>query len=58
MSRDRARNLRNNPTDAEHTLWKHLRLRQVEGHKFRRQQPLGPGSVSVWPLQQREHFVN
>ena len=42
MNRGQARKLRNNPTDAEKVLWKHLRLRQVEGHKFRRQQPLGP----------------
>ena len=42
MNRGQARKLRKNPTDAEKVLWKHLRLRQVEGHKFRRQQPLGP----------------
>ena len=42
MSRERARGLRKNPTDAERALWKHLRLRQLEGHRFRRQQPLGP----------------
>jgi len=33
-----ARNLRNNPTDAEHVLWQHLRKRQMLGYKFRRQQ--------------------
>ncbi len=33
--------LRKNPTEAERALWKHLRLRQLEGQKFRRQQPLG-----------------
>ena len=32
--------LRNRPTEAEKLLWKHLRLRQVEGLKFRRQQPI------------------
>ena len=42
MNRGQARKLRKTPTDAEKVLWKHLRLRQVEGHKFRRQQPLGP----------------
>jgi very-short-patch-repair endonuclease len=41
MSTERARVLRKNPTEAERTLWKHLRLRQLEGQKFRRQQPLG-----------------
>jgi very-short-patch-repair endonuclease len=28
-------------TEAEHTLWRHLRLRQFSGYKFRRQQPIG-----------------
>ena len=41
MGKGRARALRKNPTDAERTLWKHLRLRQAGGHKFRRQQILG-----------------
>jgi very-short-patch-repair endonuclease len=41
MSTERARALRKNPTEAERSLWKHLRLRQLHGHKFRRQQPLG-----------------
>ncbi len=41
MSTQRARALRKNPTEAERALWKHLRMRQLEGHKFRRQQPLG-----------------
>lgn len=29
-------------TEAERALWRHLRLRQVGGAKFRRQQPIGP----------------
>ncbi len=33
------RHLRRNPTDAERSLWKHLRGSQVEGVKFRRQHP-------------------
>jgi len=41
MRKDRARELRKNPTDAERALWKHLRLRQAGGHKFRRQQIIG-----------------
>ena len=41
MNRSFARALRKNPTEAERALWKHLRLRQLEGQKFRRQQPLG-----------------
>ena len=32
-----ARNLRNNPTDAEHTLWQHLRNRNLDSHRFTRQ---------------------
>ena len=37
---NRARNLRKRLTDAETLLWKHLRMKQMEGHKFRRQQPI------------------
>jgi adenine-specific DNA-methyltransferase len=29
-------------TEAERALWKHIRLRQMAGHKFRRQQTIGP----------------
>jgi very-short-patch-repair endonuclease len=36
-----ARNLRQRPTEAEKLLWRHLRARQLEGLKFRRQQPIG-----------------
>lgn len=36
-----ARNLRRNQTTAEEKLWARLRNRQLEGHKFRRQVPLG-----------------
>ena len=32
--------LRNNATDVEQLLWRQLRNRQVEGAKFRRQQPI------------------
>ena len=34
-----ARDLRNNMTNAELNLWRHLRMRQVSGFKFRRQHP-------------------
>ena len=40
--RDFARHLRKNMTDAERKLWRILRLRQVDGHRFRRQAPIGP----------------
>ena len=33
------RTLRRNMTDAEQQLWRHLRLRQLGGFKFRRQHP-------------------
>ena len=36
-----ARKLRKAQTDAEALLWRHLRNRQLGGHKFRRQHPIG-----------------
>jgi len=36
-----ARELREKQTDAEKALWMRLRNRQLEGVKFRRQQPIG-----------------
>ena len=38
----RARALRQSSTEAERTLWQHLRNRQLAGAKFRRQHPIGP----------------
>ncbi|MFZ3105205.1 MAG: endonuclease domain-containing protein [Smithella sp.] len=32
--------LRKRPTDAEKVLWKQLQRKQIEGFKFRRQQPI------------------
>src|SRR5262245_48292532 len=40
-SRDRARHLRRDQTDAERKLWARLRDRQLFGAKFRRQHPIG-----------------
>ncbi len=37
-----AKNLRQNMTDAEQLLWRHLRSHRLDGQKFRRQQHLGP----------------
>jgi very-short-patch-repair endonuclease len=37
----RARELRKRLTNAEKKLWSHIRLRQITGHKFRRQQLIG-----------------
>jgi very-short-patch-repair endonuclease len=36
-----ARRLRRDMTEAEKVVWRLLRARQLEGYKFRRQQPLG-----------------
>jgi len=38
--RHRARQLRNNATDAERHLWRYLRNRHLGGHRFRRQMPM------------------
>ncbi len=38
----RAQQLRNNPTDTERMLWRHLSSRQLNGSKFSRQMPVGP----------------
>lgn len=40
--REFAKQLRANMTDAERVLWKHLRAHRLNGHKFRRQHPVGP----------------
>lgn len=37
----RARELRKSQTDAEKILWRHLRNRNLQGYKFRRQYPIG-----------------
>ncbi len=39
LQRKLQRRLRNNATDAERLLWRHLRGRQLDGCKFRRQHP-------------------
>ncbi len=42
IMRDRARELRNHPTEAEYRMWSFLRGKQFGGVKFRRQAPIGP----------------
>ena len=37
-----AKNLREQSTDTEQRLWRHLRTKHIGGFKFRRQQPIGP----------------
>lgn len=39
--RQRARDMRKEPTDAERALWRLLRDRRFAGYKFRRQVPIG-----------------
>ncbi|MFH1995177.1 MAG: DUF559 domain-containing protein [Nitrospinota bacterium] len=51
--RSLSRGLRNNPTDTEQFLWKHLRRRQIEGFKFRRQQPIDKYIVDFVCLENR-----
>ena len=53
MASPAARRLRANPAEAERTLWRHLRGRQVGGHKFRRQQPVGYDIVDFVCLRER-----
>jgi hypothetical protein len=55
LSRDRARQLRRQQTDAERRLWMRLREHQL-GVQFRRQHPIGPYVVDfccverIWSL--------
>ena len=42
LTRDTARRLRSDQTNAENRLWSRLRARQLEGFKFRRQHSIGP----------------
>ena len=48
-----ARALRHNPTEAEKLLWRQLRMWQIDGFKFRRQQPIGPYIVDFVCLEKR-----
>ncbi len=51
MPSQQARQFRKNPTDAERKLWQFPRFKQLEGHKFRRQCPIGPYIVDFACLQ-------
>jgi len=53
MLKNHSRELRKNQTDAEKVLWNHLRLRQMEDYKFRRQQPIGKYIVDFACLEKR-----
>lgn len=42
FAKDKSIELRKNMTDAENKLWHYIRKEQMNGNKFRRQQPIGP----------------
>lgn len=42
VTRNNARRLRRELTDAEHVIWKELRAHRLHGAGFRRQKPIGP----------------
>ena len=48
-----ARKLRKQSTDTEGRLWRHLRDRQIEGFKFRRQHPIGTYVVDFVNLEKK-----
>ena len=48
-----ARTLRTSATDAERSLWRLLRSRQVAGSKFRRQRPFGPYILDFYCIEKR-----
>jgi len=48
-----AKSLRKNATRAEGLLWSKLRAKQIEGIKFRRQQPIGDIIVDFVSFEQR-----
>ena len=48
-----ARQFRKQPTRGEAVLWQALRGRQLEGVKFRRQQPIGPFVVDFFAPDER-----
>jgi very-short-patch-repair endonuclease len=49
----KARSLRRNQTEAESLLWRCLQSKQINGVKFRRQQPIGPYIVDFVSFQQK-----
>ena len=53
MTRDNAKALRSNMTDAERRLWYLLRAHRFRGYKFKRQLPVGPYIVDFICLAER-----
>jgi len=66
LIRRRARDLRNNATDAERRLWRVLRGRQLGGFRFRRQFPIAgfiadfacPEARLIIEVDGEQHFEN
>ena len=52
-SSTKARSLRNNLTDSENKLWSHLRRRQINESRFRRQHPIGKFIVDFVCLEKK-----
>ena len=48
MANGRAKQLRQQPTEAETRLWHRLRRKQLDGLRFRRQAPIGPYIVDFF----------
>ncbi len=53
MPNKHARHLRTHQTLAERSLWEILRNRQIVGHRFRRQHPIGPFIADFVCLERR-----
>jgi very-short-patch-repair endonuclease len=53
LTTDRARTLRSNMTDVERLLWQSLRGKQINGHRFRRQHPIGKYIADFACVEQR-----
>jgi very-short-patch-repair endonuclease len=51
-----ARRLRINQTDAETVLWNRIRNRQIDGHKFVRQQPM-KGYICDFVCRERSRII-
>lgn len=49
----RASVFRKHPTDAERALWRRIRLRQIDGYRFRRQHPMSSYIVDFACLERK-----
>jgi very-short-patch-repair endonuclease len=53
LTTNRARSLRTGMTETERLLWQVLRSKQINGHRFRRQHPIGPYIADFACIQQK-----